>query len=175
MKSTAKASWAGSMTEGAGKITAGSGLFKDAPYSAKGRFEGGAPGTTPEELIAAAHAACYTMALGFGLMRAKIPAKSIETGCEVEIVMGSAGADITKSALTCKVEVPGADAANIDQAEAIRRRVENLEAGVEYADRLRVVARGAKPPHRSAIQQIEPARLDSAHQLKGRRPEGLGG
>jgi lipoyl-dependent peroxiredoxin len=113
MKSTAKASWAGSMTEGAGKITASSGLFKDAPYSAKGRFEGGVPGTTPEELIAAAHAACYTMALGFGLMRAKMPAKSIETGCEVEVVMGSAGADITKSALTCKVEVPGADAAKV--------------------------------------------------------------
>jgi osmotically inducible protein OsmC len=113
MKSTAKASWAGSMTEGAGKITAGSGLFKDAPYSAKGRFEGGVPGTTPEELIAAAHAGCYTMALGFGLMRAKMPAKSIETGCEVEVVMGSAGADITKSALTCKVEVPGADAAKV--------------------------------------------------------------
>jgi lipoyl-dependent peroxiredoxin len=113
MKSTAKASWAGSMTEGAGKITAGSGLFKDAPYSAKGRFEGGVPGTTPEELIAAAHASCYTMALGFGLMRAKMPAKSIETGCEVEVVMGSAGADITKSALTCKVEVPGADAAKV--------------------------------------------------------------
>jgi osmotically inducible protein OsmC len=113
MKSTAKASWAGSMTEGAGKITAGSGLFKDARYSAKGRFEGGVPETTPEELIAAAHASCYTMALGFGLMRAKMPAKSIETGCEVEVVMGSAGADITKSALTCKVEVPGADAAKV--------------------------------------------------------------
>ena len=113
MKSTAKASWAGSMTEGAGKITAGGGLFKDAPYSAKGRFEGGVPGTTPEELIAAAHAACYTMALGFGLMRAKMPAKLIETGCEVEVVMGSAGADITRSALTCKVEVPGADAAKV--------------------------------------------------------------
>ena len=113
MKSTARATWAGSMTESAGKISVGSGLFKDAPYSAKGRFEGGAPGTTPEELIAAAHAGCYTMALGFGLMRAKMPAKSIDTSCEVEIVMGAAGADITKSALTCKVEVPGADAAKV--------------------------------------------------------------
>jgi len=113
MKSTARATWAGSMTESAGKISVGSGLFKDASYSAKGRFEGGAPGTTPEELIAAAHAGCYTMALGFGLMRAKMPAKSIDTSCEVEIVMGAAGADITKSALTCKVEVPGADAAKV--------------------------------------------------------------
>jgi len=116
MKSSAKASWSGSMTEGAGKITASSGLFKDAPYSSKGRFQGGVRETTPEELIAAAHASCYTMALGFGLMRANMPAKSIETSCEVEVVMGSAGADITKSALTCKVEVPGADAAKVREA-----------------------------------------------------------
>jgi len=113
MKSTARATWAGSMTESAGKITLGSGLFKDAPYSAKGRFEGGVPGTTPEELIAAAHAGCYTMALGFGLMKAGMPAKSIDTSCEVEVVMGAAGADITRSALTCTVEVPGADAAKV--------------------------------------------------------------
>ncbi len=113
MKSSANASWSGSMTEGAGKITAASGLFKNAPYSSKGRFQGGEKETTPEELIAAAHASCYTMALGFGLMRAQMPAKSIETSCEVEVVMGSTGADITKSALTCKVEVPGADAAKV--------------------------------------------------------------
>jgi lipoyl-dependent peroxiredoxin len=113
VKSSANASWSGSMTEGAGKITTASGLFKDAPYSSKGRFQGGVKETTPEELIAAAHASCFTMALGFGLMRAQMPAKSIETSCEVEVVMGSAGADITKSALTCKVEVPGADAAKV--------------------------------------------------------------
>jgi osmotically inducible protein OsmC len=113
VKSSANASWSGSMTEGAGKITAASGLFKDASYSSKGRFQGGVKETTPEELIAAAHASCFTMALGFALMRAQMPAKSIETSCEVEVVMGSAGAEITKSALTCKVEVPGADAAKV--------------------------------------------------------------
>ena len=113
MKSTARASWAGSITEGAGKITVASGLIKDAPYTVKGRFEGGGPGTTPEELLAASHAACYTMAVGVGLTRAKMPPKSIETNCEVEVVVGAAGADITKSTLTCKVEVPGADAAKV--------------------------------------------------------------
>jgi len=133
MKSTARATWAGSMTEGAGKITAGSGLFKDALYSAKGRFEGGVPGTTPEELVAAAHAGCYTMAIGFGLMRANMPAKSIDTICDVEIVMGSAGADITKSALTCRVEVPGADAAKVREiAEGAKKNcpVSKALAGV---------------------------------------------
>jgi len=113
VKSTAKASWSGSMKEGAGKISVASGLFKDAPYSSKGRFEGGVKETTPEELIAAAHASCFTMAFGFALTRAEMPARSIETGCEVEVVMGPAGANITKSALTCKVEVPGADAAKV--------------------------------------------------------------
>ena len=113
MKSTAKATWAGSITEGAGKISVGSGLFKDASYSIKGRFEGGVPGTTPEELLAASHAGCFTMALGLALTRAKMPPKSLETSCEVEVVVGSAGADITRSALTCKAEVPGADAAKV--------------------------------------------------------------
>jgi lipoyl-dependent peroxiredoxin len=134
MKSRATASWAGSMTEGAGKISVGSGLFKDAAYSFKSRFEGGVPGTTPEELIAAAHAGCYTMALGFGLMRANMPAKSIDTACEVEIVAGSAGADITKSALTCRVQVPGADAAKVREiAEGAKKNcpVTKALAGVK--------------------------------------------
>jgi osmotically inducible protein OsmC len=113
MKSTATARWDGSVKDGPGKVTAASGLFKNAPYSLKARFEGGAPGTTPEELIAAAHAACYTMALGVGLMKAGLTSKSIETSAEVEVVMGDKGADITGSALKCKVEVPGADAAKV--------------------------------------------------------------
>ena len=122
MKSTAKATWAGSITEGAGKISVGSGLFKDASYSIKARFEGGVPGTTPEELLAASHAGCFTMALGLALTRAKMPPKSLETSCEVEVVVGSAGADITRSALTCTAEVPGADAAKVREiAEGARK------------------------------------------------------
>ena len=109
MKSTATARWEGA----AGKITAGSGLFTDAPYDAKGRFEGGVPGTTPEELIAGAHAACYSMALNVGLTRNGITPKSIQTKAVVEVILGQAGANITESALTCAVEAPGADAAKV--------------------------------------------------------------
>ena len=109
MKSTATARWEGT----AGRITAGSGLFKDAPYNAKGRFEGGEPGTTPEELIAGAHAACYSMALNVGLSRGGITAKSIETKAVVEVILGQGGANITESALSCTVEAPGADAARV--------------------------------------------------------------
>jgi lipoyl-dependent peroxiredoxin len=109
MKSTATARWEGS----AGKITAGSGLFKDAPYNAKGRFEGGDPGTTPEELIAAAHAACFSMALNVGLSRAGISNAKIETKSVVEVILGDKGANITGSALSATVEAPGADEAKI--------------------------------------------------------------
>lgn len=111
MKSTSTARWEGT----AGKITAGSGLFKDAPYNAKGRFEGGEPGTTPEELIAGAHAACYSMALNVGLSRNGISPKSIETKAVVEVILGQSGANITESVLSCTVEAPGADAAKVKE------------------------------------------------------------
>jgi osmotically inducible protein OsmC len=110
MKSTATARWEGA----AGKISAGTGLFKDAPYNAKGRFEGGEPYTTPEELIAAAHAGCFSMAFNVGLSRNGINAKSIETKSVVEILPAQGGGfAITESVLTCTVEAPGADAAKV--------------------------------------------------------------
>jgi osmotically inducible protein OsmC len=110
MKSSASARWEGA----AGKITAGSGLFKDASYNAKGRFEGGDSGTTPEELIAAAHAACFAMAFNVGLNRSGITAKSIDAKSVVEILPAQGGGfGITRSHLTCTVEVPGADAVKV--------------------------------------------------------------
>ncbi len=115
MKSTATARWEGK----AGKISAGSKLFTDAPYGMKSRFEGGVSETTPEELIAAAHASCFSMALNVGLGKAGITPKSIETSSEVEVVAGAGGANITGSVLTCTVEAPGGDEAKIREvAEA---------------------------------------------------------
>ncbi len=112
MKSTATARW----ENAAGKISAGNGLFKDAPYSSKARFEESMPGTTPEELIAAAHASCYSMALSYALAAQKITPKSIETKGEVEVILGSGGANITYSALHCTVDAPGADEAKVREA-----------------------------------------------------------
>jgi lipoyl-dependent peroxiredoxin len=110
MKSSATARWEGT----AGRITATSGLFRDAPYNAKGRFEGGEPGTTPEELIAGAHAACFSMAFNVGLSRNGINAKSIETKAVVEILPAQGGGfAITESVLTCTVEAPRADAGKV--------------------------------------------------------------
>lgn len=113
MKSKAKARWTGNMTEGHGTMTAASGAFKDLPYSIKSRFEGGVPGTTPEEMIAAAHAGCYIMQFGVFMMQQKITASALEADAEVTIERGEGGASITKSALACRVEVPGGDAVKI--------------------------------------------------------------
>jgi osmotically inducible protein OsmC len=109
MKSTGTARWEGA----SGKVSAASGLFKDATYTAKARFEGGEPYTTPEELVASAHAACFAMAFNVGLSRGGINAKSIDAKAVVEILPAEVGFAITQSTLTCTVEAPGADAAKV--------------------------------------------------------------
>ena len=113
MKSKATARWTGTMIEGHGTMTAASGAFKDLPYSIKSRFEGGVPGTTPEEMIAAAHAGCYIMQFGVFMMQQKITPRMLEAEAEVTIERGDAGANITTSVLQCRVDVPGGDAAKI--------------------------------------------------------------
>lgn len=116
MKSNASAHWEGSPKDSNGSITTGTGALKNQPYSAKGRFEGGTQQTTPEELIAAAHAGCFTMQLGFVLMRAGINQKSIDTSAEVEVILGEKGANITGIKLKTTVVAPGADAAKIKES-----------------------------------------------------------
>jgi osmotically inducible protein OsmC len=114
MKSKATARWMGTH----GTMAAASGAFKDLPYSIKSRFEGGVPGTTPEEMIAAAHAGCYSMQFSVFMTQQKITPSVLETDAEVTIERGEGGANITKSALTCRVEVPGGDAAKIRELAA---------------------------------------------------------
>ena len=116
MKSYASAHWERAPKDGTGTISTKTGVLKNTPYSSKARFEGGTSQTTPEELIGAAHAGCYTMALGFALMRAGINQKSISTDAEVEVILGEKGANITGIKLKTVVEAPGADAAKIKEA-----------------------------------------------------------
>lgn len=106
-KSTAV--WEGKLKDGKGKFTAGSGAFQG-PYTFKTRFEG-APGTNPEELLAAAEAACFSMALSAALERAGKPAASIETSAACTLEMIDGGPKITKMDLTVKGKVPGLDQA----------------------------------------------------------------
>jgi osmotically inducible protein OsmC len=89
-----------------------SGAFKAQPYSFKGRFEdeSGRSGTNPEELIAAAHAGCFTMALSFALARAGFSEGTLETKAEVKLEQKDGGFTITRSDLTLEASVPGIDA-----------------------------------------------------------------
>src|SRR5262245_22710966 len=105
MKRTAKAQWSGALKDGKGTISLQSGAFKDQPYTFKMRFEdeSGKSGTNPEELIAAAHASCFTMQLSHFLAEAGHPAAKLTTDAEVTIgpVEGK-GHQIDKSRQTCR-------------------------------------------------------------------------
>ena len=113
MKRSANAVWKGSLKEGEGAFSVASGAIKDLPYSFRTRFEG-APGANPEELIAAAHASCFSMALGAQLGERGIKPEAVETSCEITFE----NLTLTKSALTTRVIAPGADAAKVEAAAA---------------------------------------------------------
>jgi osmotically inducible protein OsmC len=112
--SRATAVWEGKLKDGHGNFRSGSGAFQ-APYSFQTRFEG-AKGSTPEELIAAAHAACFAMALSAGLEQAGTPATRMETeaACTIEMVDGAP--KITTMALKVRGKVAGIDQAAFQQA-----------------------------------------------------------
>lgn len=104
MKRTATAYWKGSGKEGKGSISTQSPALKNAPYAYTSRFEDG-QGTNPEELLAAAHAGCFTMKLSFNLTKAGFPPENVDTKCEV--TLDPAKGAISSSALTVKVKAPG--------------------------------------------------------------------
>ena len=106
----ASAVWRGTGRDGTGALTSASGVLSDTPYSFKTRFES-EPGTNPEELIAAAHAGCFTMALAFELQRAGVTPTELRTEAAVSLDQDGAGFKISRSALTLTGVVPGIDAA----------------------------------------------------------------
>jgi lipoyl-dependent peroxiredoxin len=110
----ATAEWDGAITEGDGRMAFGSGAF-EGRYSFQSRFEDG-PGTNPEELIAAAHAGCYSMQLSGVLSQAGTPPESIETEARVSIVKQGEGFGINKIELTTRGRVPGIDDATFQEA-----------------------------------------------------------
>ena len=101
--------------QGAGTLTTESGVLKDSPYSFRTRFEN-EPGTNPEELVAAAHAGCFSMALSLILEQAGIKPEQIETSATVTLVREAEGFTVTESHLDVKVRAPGADLAAFQQA-----------------------------------------------------------
>ncbi|MEO8835422.1 MAG: OsmC family protein [Caldimonas sp.] len=106
----ATAVWKGGIKDGGGAISTETGVLKDAAYGFKSRFETG-PGTNPEELIAAAHAGCFSMALTLMLGNEGLTPERIETQAAVTIEKVGEGFEITTSELTVTAKIPGADQA----------------------------------------------------------------
>jgi lipoyl-dependent peroxiredoxin len=115
MQRKASAVWQGGLKDGKGTLSADSGVLKQTPYSFAQRFES-APGTNPEELLAAAHAGCFTMALSAQLGAAGMTAERLETTATVTLEKVGDGFSITKSHLDLVAKIPGADKAKFDTA-----------------------------------------------------------
>lgn len=115
MDRSAKAQWRGDLKGGKGVISSGSGVLSSSPYSFKSRFEN-EPATNPEELLAAAHAGCFSMALSLQLEQAGLTADSIDTTCVITLDKQGEGFSITKSHLELVAKIPGADQQAFDKA-----------------------------------------------------------
>ncbi len=114
---TAQAVWKGTGKEGKGVVSTQSGVLKENAYGFNTRFENEA-GTNPEELLAAAHSACFAMALSFGLNKAGFTADELAVDCAVTVAPDDGGFTITKSALTLVAKIPGIDDAKFQEIAA---------------------------------------------------------
>ena len=122
MERKASAVWKGGLKDGQGSVSSTSGVLSNTPYSFKTRFEG-TPGTNPEELIAAAHAACFSMALSAQLGAANLTPESISTSATLTMEKLEAGWTITAVQLDVNAKVPGAS------AEAFNKAAQDAKAG----------------------------------------------
>jgi lipoyl-dependent peroxiredoxin len=111
---TGSATWSGGLKDGRGAISTESGALKEQPYGFAMRFEG-VRGTNPEELIGAAHAGCFTMALSLILEQAGFKATRMDTTAAVTIEQVSGGFSIPSVALTLKAQIPGIDKAKFQE------------------------------------------------------------
>ena len=115
MKRTATAAWSGGLKDGTGTVSSQSGVLSNTRYGFQSRFEEG-PGTNPEELIAAAHAGCFTMALSAQLEEVGLRAESLKTDAMVTLEKVASGFEITKVHLNLVAKVPGAGQDVFDEA-----------------------------------------------------------
>lgn len=114
MERKASAYWRGSLQRGRGDVSTASGVLKNIPYSFSTRFEN-APGTNPEELIAAAHSSCFAMALAGILNKAGFEAKALDVNATVDIVKDDSGFTVRSSKLKLRAQVAGIDATQFYQ------------------------------------------------------------
>ncbi len=133
MQSRATAKWEGDLMTGKGTTSAGSGTFRDAGLTWKARTEGAAAATTPEELLAAAHASCFSMALSHGLAKGGHAPTRLETTCVVDFGPKQGGGfEVRSSALEVKGWVPG-----LDQA-AFAKAAEDAKNGCPISSALKI-------------------------------------
>ena len=111
----ARAVWRGTGRDGKGELSTDSGVLSRTAYSYRTRFFESERGTNPEELIAAAHAGCFTMALAFQIQQAGLTARELSTEAAVTLAQEAQGFRITRSALTLVADVPGIDKAKFDE------------------------------------------------------------
>ena len=134
MKRIANAGWYGSLRDGRGTFSVASGTIKDQKVTFRSRFED-APGTNPEELIAAAHASCFSMALSAQLGERGITPEAVETVCTITFE----NLTLTKSLLQTRVKAPGADKKKVEEAAAAAKagcpisKVLKLDIALELA------------------------------------------
>ena len=128
---SAKADWQGDFKRGGGTVSTETGVL-DSPYNFSGRFESGT-GTNPEELLGAAHASCFTMALSVGLTQAGTPPESLATEAHVTVAQVEGGFGITKIALSVTGKVPGLD------ADGFQAAAEGAKAGCPLSKALAAV------------------------------------
>src|SRR3984893_16065856 len=115
MKRSAQAHWSGDLKSGAGALSTASATLSNTAYSFHSRFEQG-KGTNPEELLAAAHAGCFTMAVSSQLASAGLKAESLDTACTITLEQKDGSFAITESHLELKAKVPGATKEAFDKA-----------------------------------------------------------
>lgn len=115
MKRSGSAVWRGGLKDGKGTVSTESGVLSGTPYNFSKRFES-EKGTNPEELIAAAHAACFSMALSLSLAQEGMTAESIDTKATVSLDEVGGGFAVTSSHLETTVKIPGADKAKFEKA-----------------------------------------------------------
>ena len=133
MQSRATATWEGDLMSGKGSTSSGSGTFKSLNLTWKARTEGAAAHTTPEELLAAAHASCFSMAFSNGLAKAGHKPAKLETSCTVEFGPKQGGGfEIKSSAIEVRGTVPG-----IDQA-AFQKAAEDAKNGCPMSGALKI-------------------------------------
>lgn len=119
---TASVSWQGRGKNGTGKISTETGALQDYPYGYASRFEDDRRGTNPEEILAAAHAACFTMAFSFACDQAGLATTQIDTQASVRLSKQGSGFVIDRIALTLRAAVPGVNAAKFQEIAGAAKR-----------------------------------------------------